>query len=415
LPALGGGANSVVSLAAGGLSGVVAMSALIATGVVAVGPAPAGPQALALVGCPGSGSVIALAQPGDQMLVTGRSADGAWFRVYVPGPAGHDGWVPAATVNLLADGSTLPVAGCGEVAAATGTPAPTAVSATLTPASPTPTAPTTARPTTAPTTAPTPSPTATDAQHTTAPTATPVPTPTPNLGPVFAAQPSTDASSVATNPLGSGNCNGVAQVVTVATQAKDPDGVAKIELWMRKPGASSYEDSGPFGADDPWWYANINPAASGVLAGGTLSYYAVAFDTKGAKTKSAAKSIKVVRCDTEASISGGIELDIVNGSYETNTCGDLSIPWSFKLTDADGLTGATVEYWVQNQSGAGFGGTISLQYILFIKDWYGTSATVNGGPYTGTNTVTWLLRTTDQFGGHSTRNVLDSLTGVCIK
>ncbi len=57
LPALGGGANSIVSLAAGGLSGVVAMSALIATGVVAVGPPAAGPQAQALTGCPGSGSV----------------------------------------------------------------------------------------------------------------------------------------------------------------------------------------------------------------------------------------------------------------------------------------------------------------------------------------------------------------------
>ena len=74
LPALGGGANGVVSLAAGGLSGVVAMSALIATGVVAVGPPASAPQSLALVGCPGSGSVVAVAQPGDQMLVTGRNS-----------------------------------------------------------------------------------------------------------------------------------------------------------------------------------------------------------------------------------------------------------------------------------------------------------------------------------------------------
>ncbi|HYU51190.1 MAG TPA: hypothetical protein VEO91_14805, partial [Candidatus Limnocylindria bacterium] len=133
LPALGGGANGVVSLAAGGLSGVVAMSALIATGVVAVGPPPTGPQTLALVGCPGSGSVVAVARPGDQMLVTGRSGDGSWLRVYVPGPAGHDGWVPASTVNLLADGSALPLAGCTEVATATGTPAPTVVPATVAP------------------------------------------------------------------------------------------------------------------------------------------------------------------------------------------------------------------------------------------------------------------------------------------
>jgi hypothetical protein len=146
LPALGGGANSVVSLAAGGLSGVVAM---------------------ALVDCPGSGSVVAAAQPGDQMLVTGRSADGAWLRVYVPGPA-SDGWVPASTINLLADGSALPLAGCVEAAVVP----PTAVPATL---APTATAPPTAIPTA--TTKPTARPTATPA---------PTPTPTPSqVAPLF--------------------------------------------------------------------------------------------------------------------------------------------------------------------------------------------------------------------------------------
>jgi hypothetical protein len=56
LPALGGGANSVVQLAAGGLSGVLAMSALIATGVVAPPPPPAGHVARPGGGGPGAGA-----------------------------------------------------------------------------------------------------------------------------------------------------------------------------------------------------------------------------------------------------------------------------------------------------------------------------------------------------------------------
>jgi hypothetical protein len=393
LPALGGGANSVVQLAAGGLRGVLAMSALIATGVVAAGPPAAGQASLALVGCPGSGSVVAVARPGDQMLVTGRSADGAWFRVYVPGPAEHDGWVPASTINLLADGSAVPIAGCAEVAAATGTPGPTAV-----PASATPTATATVVPIATPTATarPTPTPTA-------VPTASPTPTPTPNLGPRFTTQPYSDVAIVNTNPLGTGSC-AYALGTGLTTKVSDTDGVSAIQLWVRKPGAASYKRfSHDFTNNGATWNNFINAKDDGVTTAGTLSWYALAVDRKGAQTKSKVRTLKIVRCDTEAEIGGGITTPFTfyAGSYvATYEYGSqYYVPWSFAIADGDGLSKATLTYTLRDPAGV----TIRAGSIALAKNgstWYGRSQTfdANTNAYK-INTATWRLVTTDPFGG----------------
>jgi hypothetical protein len=47
------------------------------------------------------------------MLVTGRTADGAFLRVYVPGPAVDEGWAPAAALEVDGDVAGLPTARCG--------------------------------------------------------------------------------------------------------------------------------------------------------------------------------------------------------------------------------------------------------------------------------------------------------------
>jgi hypothetical protein len=200
LPALGGGASNVIQLAAGGLSGVLAMGALIASGVVAVHPAPSAPiggsDALGLLGCPGAGSVVAIAQPGDRMLVTGRSADGAYLRVYVPGPAGNDGWAPATMMVLLADGRDLPVVACPQMPdrPAAASTSPSTVPATFSPSespSPAPSAPPTASPTPKPIVAPTPTPAPTPAPApTTTPTRPPPPTRSPPPNPTKSPPPS---------------------------------------------------------------------------------------------------------------------------------------------------------------------------------------------------------------------------------
>jgi len=109
----------------GGFSGFIAMSALIACGIASDDGAPTSPTTeptgdLPIVACPGSGPLLAVADPGQRMLVTGRSADGAWLRVHVPSPVSNEGWVPAAAVDLLADPIALPTVACGASEPASG-------------------------------------------------------------------------------------------------------------------------------------------------------------------------------------------------------------------------------------------------------------------------------------------------------
>jgi hypothetical protein len=388
LPALGSGANGVISLAAGGLSGVVAMSALIATGVVPVGAGPsAGSQDLVVSACQGQG-FVAVARPGDQMLVTGKTADGAWLRVYVPGPPG-EGWVRASEVNLLADGP-LPVADCGDVAVVPRSLAPTPT------ATPTATPTGTARPSARPTAAPTPSPS---------------PTPTPNPGPRFTTQPYSDAATVNTNPLGTGTCT-YALGTGLTTKASDPDGVTAIQLWVRKPGAASYQRfSHDFTNNGPTWNDFINAHDDGVTTAGTLSWYALAIDGTGARTKSTVRSLKIVRCDTEAEIGGGINLPpyqygpgyVLHYRHCDGT--DLvSIPWRLSLVDGDGLTLARLAYTVRAASGVTLtSGAPPLSHVGSY--WTASSGTFNAYAYNVVS-VAWHVATTDRFGGQTTSATL---------
>jgi hypothetical protein len=307
LPALGGGANSVAQLVAGGLSGVLGMSALIATGVVPTGPPAAGPQSLVVVGCPGSGSVMAVAKPGEQMLITGRSADGAYLRVYVPGPANNDGWVPAGTVNLLADASGLPVVGCA-VAVAPGTPGPTAVPATATPTA-------TAAPTATPKPTPTPSPT---------------PTATPNPGPVLANLKASRGTIYADR---SGHCVGSPASLSISVTATDADGVKSVTLSLRPAGSSTYR-SKAMAASGNQWTATLSTHSSGdhLTAKGTVAYYVVATDAAGSQSRSPAtvKSFKVALCNHAPSI-GNVDGD-----------GDVYAPYASYCADSFGVVAAGV-------------------------------------------------------------------------
>jgi hypothetical protein len=104
------------------------VTVLIASGVVAVPQAaPSEAASLPILGCFGSGSVLAIARPNDRMWVTARSGDAKWYQVFLPTPIDQHGWVDAATVQLLGDGSQLPIAGCE--------PAPTSIAAAASPTS----------------------------------------------------------------------------------------------------------------------------------------------------------------------------------------------------------------------------------------------------------------------------------------
>ena len=400
LPAIGGGAKlASLQVAAGALSGLVAMSGLIAAGVVPVRPEALAAKPLALIGCPDGGSVVAVAQPGEQMLVTARNADGSWLRVYVPAPVARDGWVPATSVELLADGSGLPVAGCSEVAAATGTPPiPTA---TLPPATPEPSvAATTA--TAAPTEKATAKPT---------PVPTPTPTPTPNVGPKFTAQPLAVVRTIDTNPIGSTTCTRPAST-SIRAGVADPDGVSSVELWVRKPGASAYARIGRdfVKSGTTSWRAAISTKTDGLPTAGKLNFYAVASDAKGVKTKSKVGSLTITRCDSEADISGGLDLALLGPDlYLINLCtsSQQPIPWRLSVIDRDSLRTVKVSYVFTQDSGPKTSsGTVTLADVGGGY-WEGSSATYEMQQWYGYNTVAWSVVTTDAYGGKTSRGHTD--------
>jgi hypothetical protein len=390
---------------AGGLSGVIAMSALIASGVVAVGSAPPGPQNLAISFCKGD-RLKAVAQPGERMLVTGKSADGVYYRVYVPDQlGGDDGWVRAADVDLLAEGP-IPLAECGEVAAATGTPGPSAgavtASSTLSPTA-TATSSATGRPTARPTPSPTPA-----IQATAKPTARP--TPTPNLGPVFTTQPHSSAVTMGTNPLGSGTCIYPVSI-EITTAATDPDGVPAIQLWVQKPGTATYVRLGhDFTKDGALWYASIHTDLDGLRIEGQLKYYAIALDSKGVSTRSTIGAVQIERCDTEATISGGINTalapyDSVNRVYRLPCDSPFSIPFRYTITDVDGLASVALSYTitpVSHPESAVIKGKLQLHRSrLQPSVWLGATPAPTTGVYRGDNTVRWTIQSTDVYGGVS--------------
>jgi hypothetical protein len=404
----------VLQLVAGGLSGVLAMSAAIATGVMSVGAGSAGPATLALVGCPGSGSIVAVAKPGDRMLVTAKSADGSWLRVYVPGPAARDGWAPAGSLELLADASSLPVAGCGEVAAAKGAPGP---SATSVPATGTtgPTAIPTVMATAKPTTAPTPTATA-RAQPTTAPTAaappTLAPTPTPNVGPVFTSRPKSSVATMFADPSGEGDCWGLPRRTTITVVVTDPDRVTGVQLWVKKPGATSFAQlTHSFSNRTSYWSTFIDAYYDHINAGGTMSFYAIAVDGTGLKTQSKTASIAVRQCDTDAAVTVSIDLPSSDGIYQVpGNCVYGPVPWYFTIRDPDGtVTSALLSLTKTNYLGTG-NQTVTLRRLVNPAYWYGESTSFDGETKTS-----WVMTATDVNGGTTINTGIAVIRSVCIK
>jgi hypothetical protein len=111
------------AVAAGALSGALLGGAGVATGVIPTGGANAAPTR-ALLACPGSGAEVARISSGQPILVTARSADGAWLEVYVGGPGIGSGWASADALKLRDAVSSLPIADCGTQVAAGPTPGP---------------------------------------------------------------------------------------------------------------------------------------------------------------------------------------------------------------------------------------------------------------------------------------------------
>ena len=274
------GPHGVAALGLGGLTGVVAMGGLIAAGIVQPhprSPTPStDPNLLALVTCPGSGAIVANAAPGDQMLLTGRSADGSWVQVYIPGPVSH-GWAPKGLLTIDGDPSTLPEVDCGQVAVVSPSPEITATPSVSPSESATP----------SPTPTPTPTPKVTP---------TPTPTPKPNSAPVLAGLKS--STGLIQYPVAATGCNLGPKSARISVTATDSDGIASVTLFFRKPGASSYQ-SRSMTKSGSTYSAPVSVSSDGLTKSGTLAYYAVATDkdAKPASTRSGSKSISIKKCN----------------------------------------------------------------------------------------------------------------------
>src|SRR5258706_15969831 len=88
-PILGG--LVIAGLVVGGLAGAFAGQ-----------PKPAGTSAseLDIYPCWKVGTVFAKGPPGQKVWVTGKNADGTWYRVYTGSPTHPEGWVHAALITI---------------------------------------------------------------------------------------------------------------------------------------------------------------------------------------------------------------------------------------------------------------------------------------------------------------------------
>ena len=101
---------AVQAVGAGLLTGAIVGSVLVASGLFPRRPQTA--ETAALLACPGTGAVLARIPAGQNLLVTGRSADGTWLQVYVGEPGVDRAWAPATSLRLQAAVDALPVSGC---------------------------------------------------------------------------------------------------------------------------------------------------------------------------------------------------------------------------------------------------------------------------------------------------------------
>ncbi|MEA2673450.1 MAG: hypothetical protein QOI92_642 [Chloroflexota bacterium] len=225
------------SIAAGALSGALLGGAGVATGVVPTGGAANGAPSRALTACPGSGAEVGRISSGTPLLVTARSADGAWLQVYIGGPGIDSGWASADALKLRDAASSLPVADCGVQPSGAPTPGPVA-----SPPPPSQIALPTA--TAGPSPSPTPRPTA-SAKATAKPTRTPKPTPVPTSykdpnPPIItgmSVQQHCEESSFGVSPM----------LEIYITDADDADSALVVRLFVDPPGPlPEYEYTGPY-------------------------------------------------------------------------------------------------------------------------------------------------------------------------
>ncbi len=343
--------SSLLAIAAGLVIGVAGAGTLLATGAVHVGGGTTAPAAstagLQLVACPDTGPVIGTLPQGEKVLVTGRTADGAWLQIYYPGPAFDRAWTKAGPLQLEADANGLPVAACEAPPSPSPAPSPEASTAIVPSAQPSPSPQASPSPSPSPSAGPSPSPSPRPS-----PSPSPTPKPTPNTPPVIA---SLKASTSSVSYDQGAYCPAAPKTVTFILKASDAGGVTSATLYWRKPGATTYAAvpmmlSGG-SAQNGTWRVTLDTTANGITAAGRLTYYAVALDASAARARTPASGTAVVTVNVCVNTgptfgsgptagNGTIYADPLNTG-----CGSpIGTEISATITDIDGVKSATLVF-----------------------------------------------------------------------
>ncbi len=150
-----------------------------------------------------------------------------------------------------------------------------------------------------------------------------------NTGPTFTNGPSAGDSTLYADPLqvGCGSPIGTEIRATIT----DIDGVASAKLiFTDQSGATTTRAMQGFAGN--LWTSFINANDDGTQSGGAFTFQVVAVDTKGATTTSDSQSIRVVRCDTEATFDFGAATATV---YNAPPCTPTSVTIPVFASDRD--------------------------------------------------------------------------------
>ena len=242
LPRLASAVLQPPALAAGLATGILGGAVGVGTGVIPV--TDAGPRLIAISECPDSNNVVTRLASDQKVLVTARTATGAWLQLYLGEPGAERGWTRATSLELASSADALPVADC----------VPTVAS---------------------------PGPTGGNAEPS-AVFGTPIANGPPVITDLIVGYPNTPEPGTETYVIGTPShpCNGESQAL-IDVQVSDPDGVAYVGLAWDTPNGNS-EDADMEHKDGNLWEAWI-PAEDN-WGTGTIPYYVFARDSTGQST-----------------------------------------------------------------------------------------------------------------------------------
>src|SRR5262245_1545767 len=288
-----GGAPAAAAIIGGGLVVGILVGGVTGAGQGGGGASPS-IVVSEIVPCPGSGPKLLDVSSGQHVLITGKTADGVYIRVHLPGAVRDEGWALAAAYTVQ-QGSLddVPVVDCApaqmlafapspsESQTETGSFEPTAVPTAVPSASPSPSPTPTAAPT------PTPRPGATPRPPTPKP-----PTPPPTKPPTPPPPPGdTTPPKIVRFSAGLVGCQSIAATAFV----EDPEsGVVGVNLRWTDPTGKA--DSLPMQEGDPnFWHGSITSPTGGLLMDGTWKVFARARNGDGLRSDSNTVNV-VVNC-----------------------------------------------------------------------------------------------------------------------